>query len=196
VVRLSRKVRRGLAAAAGIVTIPLVLVGLAAYWIASQLDGCEVMLPASLIGDLGVRPGPGGTTVVDHPPCPAVPLVALVLRGPDGGVLWRADANPGRPVGTLTLGQAPEGFTEVVPLAAPLDPATPYTVQMYVIDPGPGSAADPDAGLAFGRRATFRPADLGAGRVWFRGRSLTPAEFSRQGCASEASEPRVTAAST
>jgi hypothetical protein len=193
VVRLRREVRRGLAVAAGAVTIPLVLLWLAVVWVVSTWDGCEIVLPDSLISDLGVRPGPGGAVAVDRPPCTtAGAYVALVLRGPDGTVLWRADASAGRQVATFTVGRPPEGFSEVVPLAAPLDPATRYTVQMFVIPPAPG-AADPDAGLPFGGRATFRPADLRADRVWFRGRSVTPAEFSRQGCASETP---ATAAST
>ncbi|HKE72262.1 MAG TPA: hypothetical protein VKB57_01530 [Acidimicrobiales bacterium] len=171
-----------------VVSLPLVLVGLGGYWLATQLSGCELAIDLGP-HDLGLRPGPRGTVVVDPGPCTRVLGHELILRGPEGQVLWRAlgpAAGTGGTLAPFTVGRPPAGYHDEVPLAFPLLPGKAYTVEVRALDSGggtsgttPGAASD----LLFGGKGAFRPGDLAPGRVWFAGRSLTPAEFARQACA-------------
>jgi hypothetical protein len=125
---------------------------------------------------------------VDPGPCATLGARALVLRGPQGQVLWRAaGASPdGGSLAPFTVGRAPAGFHDTVPLASPLRAGVAYAVEVSVLEDGSSTTLPPEVALAFGARGAFRPGDLAPGRIWFAGRSLTPAEFSRAACAARA----------
>jgi hypothetical protein len=169
--------------ALAILSLPLVVLGFGAYWLATQMAGCEFFALDFGPRDLGLRPGPRGTVVVDPGPCAPVYGRELILRGPQSQVLWRAvgPAGFGDTLAPFTVGRAPAGFHDVVPLAFPLLPRASYTVEVRALDAGGGTAGS--TALPFGGQGAFRPGDLAPGRVWFAGRSLTPAEFARQACA-------------
>jgi hypothetical protein len=181
---------------------------LALLWIVSPLgglDGCEVDADLGP-EDVGVRAGGDGTIDVLAGPCTSLPYRSVRLTTPDGGVLWQADqVDPNADdqaarssAARLSIGRAPAGFTDVVPLAGPLDPAATYTVALSTLAAVPGAPAVPsgdpgsppdeptttsaDLYAALGARTTFRPADLDTAAVWFRAQSVSPAEFERLVC--------------
>lgn len=192
----TRDARETLLRALGIISLPLVAVGFGAYWLATQMSGCAEFALDFGPGDLGLRPGPRGTVVVDPGPCPAILGRELILRGPQGQVLWRSVGPAGAPktLAPFTIGRSPAGFHDVVPLAFPLLPGASYRVEVRALDAhlvSEGTTLPPGLRLMLGAEGEFRPGDLAPGRVWFAGRSLTPADFARQACAT-----RTTTATT
>jgi hypothetical protein len=135
--------------------------------------------------DLGVERAADDSLLVTSRGCDQASVQSVILRGPDGAELWRAEAPSPQPVVTVTVGAAPPGFSDVVPLTAPLDPAADYTVELRAL-PAPAALAastgPSDPTMTFGGTARFRPADVVAGRVWFAGRSLPTAEFDARSC--------------
>jgi len=178
-----------------LVAVPAAVAVLLAFLFASvMLDGCEIdsaLRPA----EAGVSTSPDGQVVVHPSPCgpglAGAAVSSIRLLGPDGSVAWQADAlarsaDHTSVPDTIVIGQAPAGFVEVVPLAGPLDPASPYEVQMSVLGPGATTGAPPstDADLftAFGQSASFHPADLAPDTVWYQDRAVTPEVFSQAPC--------------
>lgn len=180
---------------AALVAVPTaVAVMLALLLGAVTLDGCEVdsdLGPA----EAGMSTSPDGQVVVHPGPCgpglSGAAVASIRLLGPDGAIAWQADA-AGRSAGdaaasdTVVVGQAPPGFVDVVPLAAPLDPESTYEVEMSVLAPGATAGAPPatDENLfaAFGQAATFRPTDLATDTVWYQGRAVTRDAFTTAPC--------------
>ena len=169
------------------------LLALAVSWVSSALgfEGFGPVIELSGLGQhsLGVRTVRAGGIVVEDPPCTATSRSALVLRTPDGSVVWRAETASGSaaPIGPVTIGTPPSGFRDVVPLTRPLDSRVTYTVELYVIPPPPeaGASSAPTtltASLVGAGTAKFRPADLRTDRVWFDGRLVSADEFRRDAC--------------
>src|SRR5690606_971899 len=114
---------------------------------------------------------------------------SIRLLGPDGSIAWQADgtaraSGASSADGTVVIGQAPTGFTDVVALVTPLDPEATYEVQRSVLpaEVATASAADADAFAAFGQAATCRPADLAPGTVWYQGRAIASDAFAHAPC--------------
>lgn len=189
-----------------LVAVPAAVAALLVLLLGSAtLDGFDIesdLRPA----EAGVSTSPDGQVVVHPSACgPGLAgsaVSSIRLLGPDGSVAWQADAltqsadHPSVP-DTVVVGQAPAGFVEVVPLAGPLDPGSPYEVQMSVLGPGAttGAPPPPDADLfaVFGQSATFRPVDLAPDTVWHQDRAVTPEVFSQAPCdADDADEPAGT----
>jgi hypothetical protein len=169
-----------------VVAVPTLLL-LVAFVVVARLEtGWEVDL------DLGARPvgvqatAEGGVLVRDGP-CAGIGRSAVLLRAPDGSVVWRADAAGSQPIDELQLGSPPPGFRDVVSLTRPLEPRAIYTVELYAVLPPTDVATAPAASasnpyLMAGGTASFRPADLRTDCVWFGGRLLTADEFRREAC--------------
>jgi hypothetical protein len=182
---------RALAGCFGVLLIPIVLgVGLVA-WAATSLEGCEVDIDLGP-QDLGVSGRPGGPITARVPSCADAPFAVVRLVAGDGTTVWQAEAGQPRAVGRLTVGTAPRGFRDTVPLAAqPLDPRATYDLELFAIPPTgetaatlPGAPRGTDVGLAFGATVRFRPADLRPDRVWVAGQLVAPDRFERVACAS------------
>jgi hypothetical protein len=114
------------------------------------------------------------------------------LLADDGSTVWSAKALRPSDVERLTVGQAPPGFRDTVPLAArPLDPQKAYDLQFLVLEPtGDPAASRPrgrgtDIDLAFGATVRFRPADLRPDRVWVDGRLVAADRFEQVSCADD-----------
>lgn len=176
-----------LTAVVAVVAAPTLLLLVAFLVVARLAKGWDVEL------DLGARPvgvqaTAEGGVLVREGPCAGVGRSAVLLRAPDGSVVWRADTAGSRPIDGLRLGSPPPGFRDVVPLTRPLEPRTIYTVELYAVLPptevGTASAASASNNpyLLAGGTASFRPADLRTDRVWFAGRLLTAGEFRQQAC--------------
>jgi hypothetical protein len=200
-----------------VIAIPVILVaGLFLLVSSMSLDGCEVELGPTAAG---VSTTPDGAVQIHAGPCgPDVPFQSVRVRAADGTVVWQAegtagaDQNPATPPAfdTLVVGQAPSGFGDVVPLAAPLDPAATYTAELSLIGdmtassiagtPGTGSSAPPggtdgapgtgpstadDMYTALGQTATFRPSDLSPDAITYAGVAIDPREFARLPCHGE-----------
>jgi hypothetical protein len=176
-----------------VVAVPTLLLLVAFVVVARLATGWEVDL------DLGARPvgvqatAEGGVLVRDGP-CAGIGRSAVLLRAPDGSVVWRADAAGSQPIDELQLGSPPPGFRDVVSLTRPLEPRAIYTVELYAVTPpanlnGATSASNTPF-LVAGGTASFRPADLRTDRVWFGGRLLTADEFRREACPPDRHETR------
>ncbi len=175
--------RAGLIGLAGLIAVPAALAGVL-FLVVGSMGGCEFRLDLGP-RDLGVERAADDSLVVTSRGCDQAPVQSVILRGPDGAELWRAEAPSPQPVLTVTLGAAPPGFSDVVPLTATLDPAADYTVELRALPAPAGAAASTgpsDPTLTFGGTARFRPADVVAGRVWFAGQSLPTAEFDARSC--------------
>jgi hypothetical protein len=198
-------------AAAGlsaVVAIPLVIVaGLFLLVSSMSLDGCEVELGPTAAG---ASAAPDGAVRIHTGPCgPQLGFESVRVRAADGTVVWEAegtagaDRNPATPPAfdTLVVGQAPPGFADVVPLAAPLDPATTYTAELSLIGDttassiartggtsGTGTSNAVDMYTALGQTATFRRAELSANYVYYAGVAILPREFARLPCTGASEE--------
>jgi hypothetical protein len=184
-----------------VIAIPVVLVaGLFLLVSSMTFDGCEANLGPN---DAGVSAAPGGAVRIHTGPCaPGLGFESVRVRAADGTVVWLAegtagaDENPSTPPAfdTLVVGQAPSGFADVVPLAAPLDPAATYTAELSLLDSASASSIAGTGGstastssadavyTVLGQTATFRPADLFPGRVDYHGEHMTEDAFARLTC--------------
>jgi hypothetical protein len=171
-----------LAGCFGVLLIPIVLgVGLVA-WAATSLEGCDVDLEIEP-AEAGVTGRPGGPITARVPQCETRQFSVVRLVAPDGSVVWSAEALRPTDVERLTIGRAPSGFRDTVPLAArPLDAQATYDLQLLAFRPT-GEPAESDVALAFGATVRFRPADLRPDRVWVDGRLVAGDQFERVACA-------------
>lgn len=203
-----RRIVRRIAVWAGVlVGVPAVMVLIAIGVIAALVgvDGCEVRIEPT--GAAGVRTAAEGTVSVVLGPCESRSFRSIRLLDAAGTVVWQADAPAPVDVEQVPVGRPGGPFTEVVPLAAPLEPIATYRVELSLLDPataastattastaataatdspaaGDGGASTTDAAVyaLFGSAATFRPADLAPDRVWYEGRLVSTAEFERRDC--------------
>lgn len=157
--------RATVTALAALVGVPVLLVGVAAAVVTPLvLRGLDDVTFGLGPHTVGVRMTPDGHVLVD-PAGGNGSFAAVVLRGSDGTVLWRADATgQSHPVSELRVGVAPQGFRDLVPLTGPLDPRASYVIELYVIHPPP-EPAGATAYLIGGGTATFRPIDLRPNRA-------------------------------
>lgn len=178
----------------GLIALPIGTVGLVfLVFMPYALESCEDDIDTTP-AHLGVSSDPTGVITARVPPCHSGVAAALQLLAPDDAVLWRAEAEEQQELSVFTIGLAPEGFTDVVPLAAPLDPAVDYEVQLLFfsrvsstggVSPG-AVAADDDLQLFGGARTTFRPDTLQTDTVFFDAHSVAPDDFDTAACADEA----------
>jgi hypothetical protein len=86
----------------------------------------------------------------------------------------------------VTVGQAPEGFTDEVPLTEVLRDGQAYQViwkSQVVVQAFPTTTeGQPDQSLVFSNVGTFRPEQVGVGQVLFRGHQEPLADFARRTC--------------
>jgi hypothetical protein len=172
--------------------VPIVFGVALVAWAATQLEGCEVDIDLGP-RDLGVSGRPGGPITAHVPSCARTQYQVVRLVAGDGTTVWQADAPQPTGVSRLSVGRAPPGFRDTVPLAAqPLDPQAPYDLELLAIPPTgetaatlPGASWGTDVALAFGATVRFRPADLRPDRVWVAGRLVTPDRFDRVACDSD-----------
>ncbi len=201
-------VRTNVKVVLALVGTPVLLV-LVAFWVVAPLTlkGCAVEINLSS-RPVGIQAAAGGDIVVKTGLCDETfDYSAVALRAGDGNAVWRVDTDPGPHPDPgldhdLTIGTTPQGFHEVVPLAAPLDRNAIYHVELYLLAQPPEPTATTSIGLgststtfdrafylACGGTASFRPADLRPGRVWFDGALVTPDGFADRTC-----DPRTTEA--
>jgi hypothetical protein len=196
----------------------LLLAGLFLFLSSVTLDGCEVDLGPT---PAGVSADPSGAVRIHVGPCGrGRGFESVRVRAPDGTVVWQADGtagadeDPATPPAfdTLVVGHAPPGFADLVPLAAPLDPATTYTADLSLLDwttassiagdsaepggtggtggtGGSGTGTGADAlYAALGQTATFRPADLDSDAITYAGVAIDPGEFGQLPCSGATEE--------
>lgn len=197
-----RRIVRRIAVWVGVVVgVPAVLLAAAVGVVAALvgIDGCEVRIEPT--GAAGVRAGTDGTVSVVLGPCESRSFRSIRLVDAAGTVVWQAGAPAPVDVDQVPIGRPGGPFTEVVPLAAPLEPTATYRVELSLLDPATststGATARTDSPAAgdggpsttaaavyalFGSAATFRPADLAPDRVWYEGRLVGTAEFERLAC--------------
>jgi hypothetical protein len=182
--RTLERVGPALAGCFGVLAIPIVLGFALVAWAATSLEGCDVdadfgPFPA------GVTGGPSGPITARVPGCGSPQFSLVRLVAPDGSVVWSAEALRPTDVERLTIGRAPPGFRDTVPLPArPLDAEATYDLQLFAIRPT-GESLESDVALAFGTTARFRPADLRPDRVWVDGRLVPADRFEQVACAED-----------
>ena len=179
-----------LAGCVGVLLAPIV-VGLAfVAWALTSFDGCKVDVDVGP-SMAGVTARSGGPITARLPRCENHQFSVVRLLTDDGSTAWSAEAPQPTGVERLTVGRAPPGFRDTVPLSArPLDPRASYDLQLLVIRPpgdtaarAPQGAPESDIELAFGATVRFRPADLRPDRVWVEDRLVAPDQFERVACA-------------
>jgi hypothetical protein len=180
----------------GVLLVPIVLGVALTAWAATSLDGCDVDVDLGPSA-LGVSSRPGGPIRAVLPSCAAQQFTYVRLLAGDGSTLWSAEAPRAASVERFTVGTAPPGFRDSVPLAdRPLDPHATYDLQVLVMGPaeptttatvrsGEASMTAIDPALMFGARARFRPVDLRPDRIWVDGRLVAPERLDRLACASD-----------
>jgi hypothetical protein len=185
-------VTRALAGCAGVLLIPIVLgIGFMA-WAVTSFEGCDVDVELGP-WDLGVSGRPDGPVTARVPSCANQQFAAVRLVAGDGSTVWSAEAPQPTHVGRFTVGTAPRGFRDTVPLSArPLDARATYDLELFSIPPTgetagtlPGESRETDIGLAFGATVRFRPTDLRHDRVWVDGRLVATDRFERVACADD-----------
>jgi hypothetical protein len=179
-----------LAGCLGVLLAPVV-VGLGfVAWALTSIDGCEVGVDVGP-APAGVTGRPGGPITARLPGCENHRFSVVRLLADDGSTVWSAEAPQPTDVERLTVGRAPPGFRDTVPVPArPLDARATYDLELLVIRPTGDTAArvprgspESDLALAFGATARFRPADLRPDRVWVDGRLVAVDRFERTACA-------------
>jgi hypothetical protein len=143
------------------------------------LDACEYSKDPGA-GDLGIGLDPAAGVTARVPICVTEGAQVLQLVGPERVVLWRAESTQPVSVESFVVGVTPEGFTEIVPLAGPLDPETSYDVQMLtdLTTDSPTTTIELEAGA----HTEFRPVDLAPDRIFFATHSVPPDEFDDAAC--------------
>jgi hypothetical protein len=194
--RRAAQVAGVLAGAVGCGTVlALTVTAVAVVILASvSLDGCEppdlrvhfddqpLAITRNLDGSIQARTPCGGTVTVE----------SIELRRPDGAVIWSTVASSDVEVRAVTLGRAPEGFDEPVPLTEALRDGAEYEVvwasslgralTTTTASTAPTAPGATDPTLAFSSRARFRPEQVRVGRVLFEGDDLSSAELAQRTC--------------
>jgi hypothetical protein len=184
-----RWVGPALAGCFGVLAVPIVLVFALVAWALTSFEGCDVDVDLGPI-PVGVIGGPGGPITARVPQCENHQFSVMRLLADDGSIVWSAEAPQARYVERFTVGRAPAGFRDTVPLAArSLDTRATYDLQLLAVQlTGDATARVPtgspeaDIELAFGATARFRPADLRPERVWVEGRLVAADRFERVAC--------------
>ena len=159
-----------------------------------SLDGCEppdlrfhfddqpLAITRNLDGSIQARTPCGGTVTVQ----------SIELRRPDGAVIWSTVASSDVEVRAVTLGRAPVGFDEPVPLTEALRDGAEYEVvwasslvraiTTTTASAAPTTAGGTDPSLAFSSVGRFRPEEVQVGRVLFEGDDLSTTELAQRTC--------------
>lgn len=184
------RVGPALAGCFGVLLLPIV-VGLGfVAWAMTSFEGCEVDVDVGP-SPAGVSGRPGGPITAHLPGCWNRQFSVVRLLAEDGSSVWSAEAHRSTGIERLTVGRAPPGFRDTVPLARPLDTRATYDLQFLVIRPAADTATtrprgpETDIDLAFGATVRFRPADLRPDRVWVDARLVAADRFEWVACADD-----------
>jgi hypothetical protein len=187
---MARRATKLLAAVLGAVGCSTVLGAIAiAVALASfsfSLGSCEGLDFSYDREPLAITRALDGTIAATTGPCVGeAPVQSVELRR-DGEVVWAARAPADTPLRAVTVGQAPEGFTEDMPLTEVLRDGQAYQLiwkSQAVVQAFPApTEGQPDPSLVFANVGTFRPEQVGVGQVLFRGHEQPLADFARRTC--------------
>jgi hypothetical protein len=164
----------------------LAVAALAAVAVMSSMEGCEGPSIDLAGGPVALTRNLDGTVQASLPPCNrGVEVQTIVLSDAFGEVLWWVHRDDGvRPLTSVTLGRAPDGFVEDVPRTRPLVEGGSYEILLSPLDLSvlPVSTTVPEVAQVGAASATFPPEQVHVGRVWFEGRTVTAAELERLPC--------------